>query len=199
MMSSAFTFTLFLQIVRTAAAKSKPLPDGEFNVWYTKKAGGEAMIYDSTDYASFVQRVEREEVQLENGRVCISYLNTAEWQKEPGDEDEELPATQPMPGSGISDEDLRLVLETGGPAGSNKSKGTTHRNKKLHPLLASPAAAPQASISPAPVVVTVPKILVPRNTINPKCLSLVLPRTRARNRSRFQPHLMAPSRKNSPR
>ena len=97
-MSSALTFTLFSQRVRSVAAKPAPLPGGEFNVWYTRKAGGDVMIYDSINYASFIQRVEREEVQLENGRVCISYLSEAEWQKEPGDGDEVLPAIQPVPG-----------------------------------------------------------------------------------------------------
>ena len=83
--------------------------------------------------------------------------SAAEGKKEPGDEDEALPATQPVPGSGISDEDLRLVLETGGPVSSNKSKATTDKNQKLHRLLGSSTAVPQASISPTPVLVTVPK------------------------------------------
>jgi len=57
--------------------------------------------------------------------------STAEGQKEPRDEDEALalPATQPV-GNGVSDEDLRLVFEMGGPVCSNKSKGTTDRNQK---------------------------------------------------------------------
>ena len=76
--------------------------------------------------------------------------SAAEGQKEPRDDDEAraLPATQPVPGSGVSDEDLRLVFETGGPVGSNKSKGTTDRNQKNYTHSSVLRPPPQASISP---------------------------------------------------